>query len=420
MRVPSSATTMGPMDVDDRLLPAAPHLTGPAAAAVIIAPVIEAHGGALIDLRPGQVLYRPGRDLVVSYAARVRWPSGTVDETILAGTTTGGAPEGTVAVEADGMQVGVWRYPFDPALPGLPHATMPGPVAALLGIDPTDLHLEVVAFRPSKRAVVRASWSDGQAYVKVLPPRRAATVLARHEALVVAGVPAPVVLGAEVELGIVGIAALPGVDLRERLLEGGPLPDPGTVLDLVDAIAGADAPAPDRNRPGLLDSARHHAELLRRVHPDVGDRLDAVLADLADVRRVWSPAPIHGDLHEAQIRVGDDGRIVGVLDVDDLGPGDPADDPARAIGHLVALAILHPPSAPRVTAFAAGLHRASVDRHGAEALHPRIAAALVGLATGPYRVQDPDWSTRVDGVLAAAEAWSADDDAHERTLRPAS
>ncbi|QGG94481.1 aminoglycoside phosphotransferase family protein [Actinomarinicola tropica] len=411
------------MDVDDALLPAAPHLTGPGARAVL-APVVEAHGGELVDVRPGQVLYRPGRDVIVSYGARIRWPSGLSEETLLAGTTRTGAPTGTVPVRADGMEVGVWRYPFDPELPGLAHATLAAPVARLLGRDAADVHLQVRAFRPGKRAVVHARWPGGEAYVKVLPPRRTGAIVARHDALLAFGLPVPAVLGADEARGLVALAALPGADLRERLVRGdGPVPAGQEVLALVDDVARAHVPPPDRDRAGLLDGAAHHAALVRRVRPESSGALDEVLGRLAAAPRPVELTTVHGDLHEAQIRVDDAGHVIGVLDVDDVGPGDPADDPARAVAHLVALGLTHPPSAGRCRALAAELHAGAVRRHGPDVVDPRVAAALVGLATGPFRAQDQDWPQGTDRLVHLALAWSrgsATGGLDERTLRSAS
>ena len=393
------------MVIEDRLLPAAPHLTG-AGARHVVEPVVAANGGELIDLRPGQVLYRPGRELVVSYAATVRWPAGEASETLLAGTTPDGAPEGTVPVEADGMEVGVWRYPFDPVLPGLADAVLPGPVARLLGRAADEVDLSVVSYRPVKRAVVRARWNGGEAYVKVLPPERVGPVIARHEALRAAAIPVPEVLAADEGRGLVAMRALGGTELREVLLaEAGALPAPEQLLAVVDAFAVAAVPPPDRPRPGLLDGARHHAAMVRRVAPAAASRLDELVAAIDAASRASRATTIHGDLHEAQLRIDGTGRIVGVLDVDDVGPGDPLDDPARAIAHLVALSIVHPPTAQRVRHHAAALHRAASARFDADALDVRIAAALAGLATGPFRVQDPDWPDGVDRLVGAAHAW---------------
>jgi hypothetical protein len=37
-----------------------------------------------------------------------------------------------------------------------------------------------------------------------------------------------------------------------------------------------------------------------------------------------------------------------------------------------------------------------------------VAAVLLGLATGPFRVQQPDWPARTAARLTLAERWAAD------------
>ena len=408
------------VDIDDRLLPAAPHLTGPGAAAAV-APVVAVVGGELLSLVPGQVLYRPGRELIVSYGARVRWSGGReVEETILAGTTVDGPPAGTVAVEADRMSVGIWRYPFDPVLRGLAHAVVPGPAAALLDLDPSQVELDVRSFRPGRRAVVRVAWASGEAYVKVVDPARTAAVVDRHQALLDAGIPVPEVLAADTSLGLVAMRALPGTELRHRLIaEHGPTPGGAELLELSQAFAGVPVPEDGRPRPSLIAAAPRHARLVRRVLPEAEGPVTEVLELVALSAEEEPTATIHGDLHDAQIRVDDSGRIIGVLDVDDVGPGDQLDDPARVLAHLLALAVVHPPSADRVRRYAELVHGDLIERTDPGALHARVAAALVGLASGPFRTQAPRW--REEGVrileLAHAVAMGGLD---ERTLRCAS
>ncbi|MBK5223699.1 MAG: aminoglycoside phosphotransferase family protein [Acidimicrobiia bacterium] len=395
--------------LDDSLLPAAPYLTGTGAAA-LVATVLDANDGELIELRPTQVLYRPGRDLVVSYDARVSWSGrAPVAETVCAGTTVDGPPQGAVALEADGMSVGVWRYPFDPALPGLERAVWVAPVGELLGVDPARLRLAVRAFRPSKRAVVHATWPGGEAYVKVVAPDRLAGLVERHAVLGAAGVPVPEVLATDVEHGLLAMRALHGTDMRVRLIEGSSaLPSGGEIRDLVTAFASVDLGRADSRRPPLLDAAPRHAALVRSVLPEVGDELDALLSRLAVVSVVGRPmVTIHGDLHDAQIRIDDQGRIVGVLDVDDAGPGDPLDDLARVLGHMVALSLLAGSDTITILDRVERMRTEMVDPAELAQLDVRVAAALVGLATGPFRAQDDDWRQGVRRVLDAAARWSA-------------
>ncbi|MGD9702033.1 MAG: aminoglycoside phosphotransferase family protein [Acidimicrobiia bacterium] len=405
------------MTFDDPLLPAATYLTG-VDATDVITPAIAAAGGRLATLRPNQVIYRPGHELVVSFAATVAWGGrDPIAETLLAATTSTGEPAGTVPVEADNLRVGVWRYPFDPSLPGLADAVVPGPVAALLGVPAGDLRLEVRTFRPCRRAVVHATWPGGEAYVKVVRPAEAADLVDRHRRLATGGVRVPEVVAVDERRGLVALEALGGIDLRTRLLNGGPLPTADDLLSVTRRFAAVDLPAGQDGCVSLLAAAPRHAAMLARVLPGAKPRIEALIEALgqaeADPRTF---ATVHGDLHEAQLRVGDDGAIVGVLDVDDAGPGDPVDDLARLLGHLTALAILSPRGRERTSAYVRRLRSGLVGTVDGARLDRRVSAALVGLATGPFRTQATDWPRLVGEVLDAANHWLAD----ERTLSTAS
>ncbi len=169
-----------PVKLDDRSLPAARHLVGPDAAEVLRVPV-EASGGRLLSARPVQVQYRPGSDVVVRYSTQISWNGAPAQrETLAASSMIHGSHDGTIAVTAttsDGpLDVGVWRWPFDPVLLGLPHAVAPSSVAAMLHsihgpLDPQVVRLEVVAYRPTDRAVVRVD-VDGARHRRVPQDRR--------------------------------------------------------------------------------------------------------------------------------------------------------------------------------------------------------------------------------------------------------
>src|SRR5690606_22274930 len=70
---------------------------------------------------------------------------------------------------------------------------------------------------------------------------------------------------------------------------------------------------------------------------DLGEALAAAVAG-ADPGPL---APTHGDLHEANLLV-EQGVVVGLLDVDSVGPGHRVDDLACLLGHLSVLPALAP------------------------------------------------------------------------------
>lgn len=401
------------MAVRDALLPAAPFLTG-ALARDPLTVAVAASGGELRTLRARQVLYRPGRDLVVRYAATVSWHGREpVAETLLAGTTVDGAPEGTLpldAAELDGTEIGVWRYPFDPALPGLATAVTTERVRPLLAglLDGTP-ELRVATYRPTRRAVVRASVGDDDVYVKVVRPRDCAALVARHQALTAAGVPVPAVLAHDEPAGLVVLRALPGDDLRDRLRGAGPLPDAAALLAALDGLQAADLGVRARRRPDTIADARGHAALLATVVPAEAHRLGAILdrIDALEGAEVEAPPPVtvHGDFHEAQLRVDDRGRITGVLDVDGATTGDRVEDLATMLGHLATLALGAGDARRRIDAYARGLHEELARVVDPVALERRVAAAIVGLATGPFRVQQKSWRKETSRRIALAQQW---------------
>jgi hypothetical protein len=115
---------------------------------------------------------------------------------------------------------------------------------------------------------------------------------------------------------------------------------------------------------------------------------------------------VHGDFYESQLLV-DGGAVVGLLDVDTAGAGARIDDWATLLAHLAVQEQLQ--RAPATTAaYAAGLLRDAHLRWSPADLAARVAARLVGLATGPFRVQQAGWRVRTEQRVALAERWTTD------------
>jgi hypothetical protein len=395
--------------VADPLLPAAPFLTS-AAAFDVLATAVTAAGGRLLACAPVHVHYRPGHELVVRYRADVAGSDGTPErQTLLAGTAVGGPHAGTlhVTTEDEALTVGVWRWPFDPVLPGLATAVTGHLAGRFLGehMSPP-LSPEVVVYRPTERAVVRITDASGRrAYVKVVPPATVAGLVARHEALGNADLPVPRVVASDAAAGLVALSEVVGPTLRE-LVKGdrGGWPPAAEFLELRRRLARAatDAPA----RPTRRADAIAHAAMLATVLP-------AARAQLDHVTEPWRlgainsgpPVTVHGDLHEAQVIIGD-GRITGLLDVDEVGPGDPLDDLATVLGHMRYRQVTTADRgvSSRIAAYADSLRAGFVDEVAPAELDASTAAVLIGLATGPFRVQMEGWQAATTDVLDVATA----------------
>jgi tRNA A-37 threonylcarbamoyl transferase component Bud32 len=402
------------MDVDDPVLPAAPYLLGPRARGVLDAAVTAA-GGRMHSAGACHVHYAPGSELVVRYDTQVEWPGRAIaTETLVASTTVHGPPPGTTVVEGDAgtgqvMQIGVWRYPFDPALPGLAIAATPALLARALGDVVGDRPIiDVHVYRPTQRAVARAVDGAGrQWWVKVVPPGDVAALVDRHERLAGAGLPVPRVCAVDADNGLVVLDGLAGRGLREALVAGdSPWPSGAGYVDVVERFAAVDLPY-ERPGRGTVSSARAHAKMLAAVLPDQAPRLSDLSRLLDSLHEPTPRRVVHGDLYERQLLV-EGSEIVGVVDLDDVGVGEVVDDLANVIAHLLILA----PSA--------GRHRQQVLRYTASLgesfrrvvdgrqLEVRIAAALISLGTGPFRARHRGWRAgvrrRIDMAVRRAEA----------------
>ena len=210
-------TISGAAELTDETLDAVVHLTGPGAVPLLGA-AMSAAGARLDSVSIVQVSHEPGVACTVSYDASVTWPDGTVGtETLVAATTCSGPPEGAAVLEFGGLSVGVWRYPFDPALPALVDSVYPNRLAQRLShVGEGPWTPSVVGYRPGRRAVVRVEGPDRIVYLKLVRPARAAALARRHRALFEAGLPVPELLAADLEDGLLVLGALPGSVLRDR------------------------------------------------------------------------------------------------------------------------------------------------------------------------------------------------------------
>jgi tRNA A-37 threonylcarbamoyl transferase component Bud32 len=402
------------MDVDDPVLPAAPHLLGPRSRHVLDAAVTAA-GGRMHSAGACHVHYSPGSELVVRYDTQIEWPGRPIHaETLVASTTLHGPPVGTTVVESDGegvaaMQIGIWRYPFDPVLPGLAIAATPALLADsmrdVVGPRPT---IDVHVYRPTQRAVARAIDAAGRSWwIKVVPPADVAALVDRHERLAGIGLPVPRVCAVDAGNGLVVLEGLVGRDLRDALVAGeSPWPSGADYLAVVERFTAADVPY-DRPGRGTVSSARAHAKLLAAVVPDQAPRLRELSQLLGSLHEPTPRRTVHGDLYERQLLV-EGSEIVGVVDLDDAGRGEVVDDLANVIAHLLILA----PSAGRhrqqVLRYAASLGESFRRVVDGRQLDVRTAAALVSLGSGPFRVRHRGWRAgvrrRIDMAVRRAEA----------------
>ncbi|WP_139316081.1 hypothetical protein [Cellulosimicrobium sp. CUA-896] len=157
----------------------------------VLAAALGADGASLGTWRVDRVHARPGAEVTVGYDVVAARGDGAAEagEYLLA-TTASLPPEAVgpgVARLDDGERVlHVWRHPADPLLPGLAVACDPAELTRRLRATGQDVRVdavEIVAYRPLRRAVLRARTTRGAVYVKVVRPHRARALVRRHALL---------------------------------------------------------------------------------------------------------------------------------------------------------------------------------------------------------------------------------------------
>lgn len=233
----------------------------------------------------------------------------------------------------------IWLHPADPHLPALAPAAYGEALSILLsrlGVE-GDGTPALVAYRPGRRAVIRAGTAAEPVWVKVVRPRRVERIVALHTALRSAGLPVPDVVGWAPDGILVTsqAAGMPGLDA----VATGALAA-GTLLDRVDelrrgiAASGVEGAA----RTSIVTRRDWYEARVRGVDAD----MDALLDEIPhhEDRGGAASVVVHGDLHLGQLFVDADGAVTGLIDVDTAGVGHPADDVSAFLAHTIASAAL--------------------------------------------------------------------------------
>jgi aminoglycoside phosphotransferase len=345
---------------------------------------------------------------MVQYRTSVSWGGGeATSETFVAASGDRVPPRDAAVFGYGATRVAVWRWPHDPYLPGLSDALDPIKMARLLddlGIDGGAVQLRARAYRPGRRAVIEATGRRGRIFLKVTRPERVQELHLKHRALA-AALPVPESLG-WAENGVLVMTAIPGETLRATLRSSShKVPSPASIDALLDRLP--DELAEVRSTRELIASARHHAEVVGVTVPAMRTKVESLMQELADGAHedLGPVTPVHGDLYEAQLMV-DRGRLSGILDIDTAGAGYRVDDIANLCGHLSVLA--QTSDRPRnIRRYGAALLAHAEARHDRALLRTRIAAAVLGLATGPFRVMEDRWERNTERRIDLAAEWLA-------------
>ncbi|MDJ0499196.1 MAG: phosphotransferase [Acidimicrobiia bacterium] len=392
-----------PQDPD---VPALQVLLGESAVEVLSA-AGDAAGFDVEEATVSQVRYVPGRHVAVQYNTKLIDSSGRQSAPMLVAMSGIEVPDKTPVVSSGDISIAVWRFPRDPFLPGLVEAVDPTAVVELLtrlGAPTRDVRLRTRAYRATRRAVVEARSEAGTIYMKVLRPNRVAALQARHTALV-GHVPIPHSLGWSRRLGIVAMQALGGRTLRQAIEAGEhELPSPQALVALLDQFPNSGPEASVVK--GAYQRSREHARLIGTVLAESKELLDEIVLAVAAASLNEPAVAVHGDFHSSQVLI-DAGRIVGLVDVDTAGIGQRTDDLANLVGQLATLTLVSgQPHA--INAYIAELLRHFDRITDPAALRLRIAAVVLGLATGPFRVQSPHWPEETLRRLELVQQWIAD------------
>ena len=380
----------------------------------LIEAAISHAGGILISWALDHVDANPPYSTTATYSAVVDWPYGRREELLgVSARASGPAPSDAAAeIFADGeREVAVWLYPQDPDLPGLARAAYAESMAEVCNahqvfappVSPSDLDLQMVGYRPRRRAVVRVAASDGEVvYVKVLRQRFFDDVVRRHRLLASAGVPvAPIAAVTDDHLLV--LRELPGSPLARAIFEP---EDPCRAEDLINLLDSLPASVTHlERRPPWSEAVEHYAMMVSRAAPALEPRLGRLVTSIQQGLAALGPGyeATHGDFHEGQLHVAN-GRVCGLLDIDTIGPGHRVDDLACLVAHLSTIQRMNPAQESRVHQLVREWVPVFDTRVDPTQLRLRAAAVIISLATGPFRGQEPDWERETATMVRSAEA----------------
>ena len=340
--------------------------------------------------------YRPGAEVTAMYTVSFQAQDGnTATECLLA--TTADVSGQVATLSRAGITLRVWRHPADPRLPGLAPACDPATVLGWLsGAEPRlrnarALHLELLAYRPLRRAVLRATADGEDFYLKVMRPGYDDRLATRQDLLAGSDLTAPLL--ARPAPGVLISPSIAGRSLAHRLVEWqhgrANLPAPRELIGLLDRLPPAAVALP--GRASWSQNIDFHAATARQQLPADAARIDAAAAGIADVLGQGRHGPIvatHGDFYEANIFV--DGSTLRFIDIDSVGPGLREDDLACCLAHLAVLPSLDPGAYPRIPEVLDAWQHAFEQQVDARDLRARTAGVLLSLISGA----EPDQAVR--------------------------
>ena len=378
-------------------------LEGGSIIAAALAPSLTMSG----DPVPEHIRFVPGRSAVVQFRAHVGVDGDPPNLMRFVASLGRRVPGDPAIVSIEGRDVAVWRVPDDPYLPGLPilsNVTTTTPLLEQLGITGNIQSLRRRSYRPSRRAVVEIATTTHRVFAKVVRPDRTRRLQDVHTA-VARHAPIPRSLGWSKRYGIAMLEALPGHPLRQVIEDPeGELPEPLELLALLDTLIEDDVG--DTSLTGLVDAMPRHVRLIGAILPEVADRAIAIAGTVDDHATSSDTVAVHGDFHSSQVIV-QSGRPTGLIDIDTVGLGQRVDDLANLLAHVSVIADSLGANRQRAVSYGARLTSVFDRVVDPQQLRLRTAAAILGYASGPFRVQEADWRDGTSRRVALAEEWVA-------------
>ena len=282
----------------------------------------------------------------------------------------------------------VWQYPADPRLPALQSAVYPEALAIVsgrLGLPGDIDQVQLVGYRPGKRAVVRAQSSAGVFFFKVVRPGIEQRVIDRNSEIAQCGIPVAAIRGSS-PTGLVVFDEVPGVELSTAASHRLP---PTLVVDQVQQISAtlSRVGSTHRARGQVVDSHDWYSRAASDAYPNERELIGQVSRGIerelaASAGETLRRTTIHGDLHVGQAFVNPSGphQLTGLIDLDGVGRGYAVDDLATFWAHTIATR--HRASDPVVRDYWSKVlgvidNRTDLDSSGSHRLRAGVASQLV-------------------------------------------
>lgn len=199
---------------------------------------------------------------------------------------------------------------------------------------------------------------------------------------------------------------VPGVSLEDLLLEGQDTAE--TMRKIARDLAAFNqldiAPGRRYTLSEHIASLERSGRILAWACPHLSPEISSIVAAVADGLEEVQPRPAHRDLKTDHIYLHGNRTIF--IDLDSFAASDPVLDPALLMARLAAMPALLPMPEDRARAAARAFaeeYFARVPESWRDRLHLHYAGALLEVAQGLFRRQEPDWSERITGLVRESE-----------------